>query len=47
MDESVIKVQESVKYVRGSQGNKEKFRECIAQVALEKRRGLRQDVPTR
>ena len=47
MDASVVKIRESVKYIKGSQGRKEKFKECISQVALEKKRGLRQDVPTR
>ncbi|KAL6502068.1 hypothetical protein OROGR_027201 [Orobanche gracilis] len=47
MDVSVVKVRKSVKYIKGSQGRKEKFKECIAQVALEKKKGLRQDVPTR
>ncbi|XP_074378052.1 zinc finger BED domain-containing protein RICESLEEPER 2-like [Apium graveolens] len=47
MDESVVKIRESVKYIKGSQGRKEKFRECISSVALDKKRGLRQDVPTR
>lgn len=47
LDEAVVKIRESVKYIKGSQGRKEKFRECISQVALEKKRGLRQDVPTR
>ena len=47
IDESVVKIRESVKYIKGSQGRKEKFKECITQVALEKKRGLRQDVPTR
>lgn len=47
MDACVVKVRESVKYIKGSQGRKEKFRECIAQVALKKIKGFRQDVPTR
>ncbi|KAL8097492.1 hypothetical protein AgCh_030575 [Apium graveolens] len=47
MDDYVVKVRESVKYIKGSQGRKEKFRECIEQVALSRSKGLRQDVPTR
>lgn len=47
MDDSVVKIRESVKYIKGSQGRKEKFRECILSVALDKKKGLRQDVPTR
>ena len=47
MDASVLKIRESVKYIKGSQSRKEKFKECVAQVALEKKKGLRQDVPTR
>lgn len=47
IDNSVVKIRESVKYIKGSQGRKEKFRECISSVALDKKRGLRQDVPTR
>lgn len=46
MDESV-KVRESVKYIKGSEVRKEKFKECIAQEALNNSRGLRQDVQTR
>lgn len=39
MDESVVKIRESVKYIKGSQGRKEKFKECITQVALGKKKG--------
>ncbi|CAB4263762.1 unnamed protein product [Prunus armeniaca] len=35
---------ESIKYVRGSQGRKQKFLDCAAQVSLECKRGLRQDL---
>ncbi|XP_034229371.1 zinc finger BED domain-containing protein RICESLEEPER 1-like [Prunus dulcis] len=47
IDDSVGKIRESIKYVRGSQGRKQKFLNCAAQVSLECKRGLRQDVPTR
>ncbi|KAL8114505.1 hypothetical protein AgCh_021385 [Apium graveolens] len=47
IDASVVKIRESIKYIKGSQGRKEKFKECIEHVALEKRKGMRQDVPTR
>ncbi|XP_074352681.1 zinc finger BED domain-containing protein RICESLEEPER 2-like [Apium graveolens] len=47
MDDSVVKVRESVKYIKGSPGRKENFIECIEQVALSRSKGLRQDVPTR
>ncbi|KAJ8629482.1 hypothetical protein MRB53_022805 [Persea americana] len=46
-DESIIKVRESIKYVRGSGARKLKFMECVAQVSLEGRKGLQGDVPTR
>ncbi|XP_074377053.1 zinc finger BED domain-containing protein RICESLEEPER 2-like [Apium graveolens] len=47
MDDFVVKVRESVIYIKGSQGRKKKFRECIEQVALSRSKGLCQDVPTR
>ncbi|XP_059629539.1 zinc finger BED domain-containing protein RICESLEEPER 2-like [Cornus florida] len=47
VDESIIKIHESVKYVKGSQMRKQKFFECVSHVSLECKRGLRQDVPTR
>ena len=47
IDESVIKIQESIKYVKGSSGRKKKFMDCVAQVSLESKKGLRGDVPTR
>lgn len=47
IDDSVGKIRESIKYVRGSQGRKQKFLDCAAQVSLECKRGLRQDIPTR
>ena len=47
IDEAVNKVRESIKYVRGSQGRKHKFLECVKHVSLDPKKGLRQDVPTR
>ncbi|KAI0489235.1 hypothetical protein KFK09_029077 [Dendrobium nobile] len=47
IDSSVMKVRESIKYVKGSQSRKQKFMECVRQSLLETSRGLRQDVPTR
>ncbi|CAL8163808.1 unnamed protein product [Prunus armeniaca] len=35
IDDSVGKIRESIKYVRGSQGRKQKFLDCAAQVSLE------------
>ena len=46
IDGAVVKVRGSVKYIKGSFGRKYKFYDCVAQVALECKRGLRQDVPT-
>jgi hypothetical protein len=36
-----------VKYVRGSQGRKQKFLKAVNQVSLDSHKGLKQDVPTR
>ena len=47
IDESVIKIRKSIKYVKGSSGRKKKFMDCVAQVSLESKKGLRGDVPTR
>ena len=47
IDEAINKVYESIKYVRGSQGRKQKFLECVKHVSLDPKKGLRQDVPTR
>jgi hypothetical protein len=35
-----------VKYVRGSQGRKQKFLEVVKQVSLDSHKRLKQDVPT-
>ncbi|KAI0491991.1 hypothetical protein KFK09_026254 [Dendrobium nobile] len=47
IDSSVMKVRESIKYVKGSQSRKQKFLECVSQSYLADNKGLRQDVPTR
>ncbi|XP_050229246.1 zinc finger BED domain-containing protein RICESLEEPER 2-like [Mercurialis annua] len=47
IDRSVQKVRESVKYVKGSQGRKQKFLDCVNFLSMNAKRGLRQDVPTR
>ena len=47
IDESVCKIRESIKYVRGSQAKKKKWLECIKHSTLDGKKGLRQDVPTR
>ena len=47
IDESVCKICESIKYMRGSQVKKQKWLECIKHSALDAKKGLRQDVPTR
>ncbi|XP_061373411.1 zinc finger BED domain-containing protein RICESLEEPER 2-like [Gastrolobium bilobum] len=47
VDESMVKVRESIKYVKGSQARKQKFLDCVGHSSLGSKRGLRQDVPTR
>ncbi|XP_034197559.1 zinc finger BED domain-containing protein RICESLEEPER 2-like [Prunus dulcis] len=48
IDSSVIKIRECIKCIKGSEGRKQKFYECVAQVGIMgSKRGLRQDVPTR
>lgn len=47
IDESIHKVRESIKYVKGSQVRKQKFLECVNLLSLSSKKGLRQDVPTR
>jgi hypothetical protein len=47
IDDVIEKVQDSVKYVRGSQGRKQNFFEAVKQVSLDSHKGLKQDVPTR
>ncbi|XP_042018987.1 zinc finger BED domain-containing protein RICESLEEPER 2-like [Salvia splendens] len=46
-EQSVVKIRDSVKYVRGSQTRKQNFLECVSKVGLDRKRGLRQDVTTR
>ena len=40
IDDAIEKVQNSVKYVRGSQGRKQKFLEAVKQVSLDSHKGL-------
>lgn len=47
IEKEIEKARESVKYVKGSQVRKRKFLECVKQVSLDDKKGLRQDVPTR
>lgn len=48
IDGVVVKIRESVKFVRGSQMRKQNFFECVGMVpSLSDKKGLRQDVPTR
>ena len=47
IEQSVVEIRESVKYVRGSQTRKQNFLECVSKVGLDRKRGLRQDVTTR
>lgn len=48
IDDSVVKVRDSVKYIKGSMTRKHRFLECVEQVGLTKnKRALRQDVSTR
>ncbi|KAK9100401.1 hypothetical protein Scep_023831 [Stephania cephalantha] len=46
VDPSIVKIRESVKYVKGSQARKHKFLECVSLVSSENK-GLSQDVSTR
>ncbi|KAH9734335.1 zinc finger BED domain-containing protein DAYSLEEPER [Citrus sinensis] len=43
----LYKIHESVKYVKASQGRKQKFLECVNQMSLDRKKGFRQDVPAR
>lgn len=47
IEKEIEKASESVKYVKGSQVRKRKFLNCVKQVSLNDRKGLRQDVPIR
>lgn len=47
IDEGIVKVRESIKYVKGSQVRKTNFMNAVKQVNLIPKKGLRQDVPTR
>ncbi|WCJ21262.1 hypothetical protein M5689_003428 [Euphorbia peplus] len=46
IDDSIVKIRESIKYVNGSQARKVKFLECVSLCTLDTTRGLKQDVPT-
>ncbi|XP_042396694.1 zinc finger BED domain-containing protein RICESLEEPER 2-like [Zingiber officinale] len=43
IDIAMDKIRESVKYVKGSQGRKEKFNNCVSQTSLDSKRALMQD----
>nr|KAJ0207743.1 hypothetical protein LSAT_V11C500259970 [Lactuca sativa] len=47
IDEGIVKLRESVKYIKGSQVRKGRFIDCVKYVNLNPKKGLRQDVPTR
>ncbi|XP_019241756.1 PREDICTED: zinc finger BED domain-containing protein RICESLEEPER 2-like [Nicotiana attenuata] len=45
--DSLFSIRESVKYVKGSNGRKQKFEQCVKEVGIETNLGLRLDVSTR
>ncbi|XP_075099470.1 zinc finger BED domain-containing protein RICESLEEPER 2-like [Nicotiana tabacum] len=45
--DSLFSIRESVKYVKGSDGRKQKFEQCVKEVGIETNFGLRLDVSTR
>ncbi|KAK1568528.1 hypothetical protein Q3G72_025505 [Acer saccharum] len=47
IDEVVLKIRESIRYIKGSQVRKQKFVESVNHVGLDSKMGMRQDVPTR
>ncbi|CAI9293329.1 unnamed protein product [Lactuca saligna] len=47
IDEGIVKLRESVKYIKGSQVRKGRFIDCVKYVNLNPKKGLQQDVPTR
>ncbi|KAL5714914.1 hypothetical protein ACHQM5_016815 [Ranunculus cassubicifolius] len=47
IDSSVVKIKESIKYFRGSQGRKQAFYDVVKLLSLPCAKGLRQDVSTR
>jgi hypothetical protein len=47
IDDVIEKVQDSIKYVRGSQRRKQNFLQAVKQVSMDSHNGLKQDVPTR
>ncbi|CAH1417283.1 unnamed protein product [Lactuca virosa] len=44
--EGIVKIRESIKYVKGSQARRKKFIDCVKYVNMNPKTGLRQDVPT-
>ncbi|XP_024021323.1 zinc finger BED domain-containing protein RICESLEEPER 2-like [Morus notabilis] len=47
IDDSIVKIRDSVKYVKGSQVRKQKFLDCVKLVAIGDKKWLCQDVPTK
>ena len=47
IDDVVVKIKESVKYIKGLQVRKQKFLECIQRVPLDGTRDLRHNIPIR
>ncbi|XP_059435370.1 zinc finger BED domain-containing protein RICESLEEPER 2-like [Corylus avellana] len=47
INDAIQKIQDSVKYVRGSQVRKQSFLQAVNQISLDSHKGLKQDVPTR
>ncbi|XP_024019952.1 zinc finger BED domain-containing protein RICESLEEPER 2-like [Morus notabilis] len=47
IDDSIVKIHDSVNYVKGSQVRKQKFFDCVKLVAIGDKKWLCQDVPTR
>ncbi|KAF3785208.1 Zinc finger BED domain-containing protein RICESLEEPER 3 [Nymphaea thermarum] len=47
MDDTISKVRDSVKYIRGSPKRLHAFKECVKTMGLDEKNGLNYDVPTR
>ncbi|KAK1559176.1 hypothetical protein Q3G72_011529 [Acer saccharum] len=47
IDEVVLKICESIRYIKGSQVRKQKCVESVNHIGLDSKMGMRQDVPTR
>lgn len=45
--DALFRIRESVKYVKGSDGRMRKFEQCVKQVGISTKLGLRLDVATR